>query len=114
MNPTDWKNKLGNLIADNPDLQLSETEASLPEEKIFRKQSFYVELDKKGRNGKQATLISGFEGTDEELKKLAAELKKVCGVGGSTRDSEILIQGDQREKITSLLTNMGHKVKRKN
>lgn len=114
MNTADWKSKLGNLIADNPELQLSEGEKSLPEEKAFRRQSLYVELDKKGRNGKQATLISGFEGTDEELKKLAAELKKVCGVGGSTRDDEILIQGDWREKITFLLTNMGHKVKRKN
>ncbi len=114
MNTADWKSKLGNLIANTPELQLSENETSLPEEKIFRKQSLYVEMDKKGRNGKQATLISGFDGTEDELKKLAAELKKVCGVGGSTRDDEILIQGDLREKITSLLTNMGHKVKRKN
>ena len=114
MNSNDWKSKLSNLIADNPELQLSEKEVTLPEEKAFRKQSLYIELDKKGRNGKQATLISGFEGTEEELKKLAGELKKVCGVGGSTRDDEILIQGDLREKITSLLMNMGHKVKRKN
>jgi len=114
MNTVDWKSKLGNLIADSPELQLSETEASLPKEKTFRKQFLYIELNKKGRNGKQATLISGFEGTEEELKKMATELKKVCGVGGSTRDNEILIQGDLREKIASLLTNMGHKVKRKN
>ena len=114
MNSNDWKSRLSSLIADNPELQLSEEETSSTEEKAFRKQSFYVELDKKGRNGKQATLISGFEGTEEELKKLATELKKSCGVGGSTRDDEILIQGDLREKVTTLLTNMGHKVKRKN
>ena len=114
MNSKDWKSQLNSLISDNPELQLSEEEISPVKEKAFRKQSFYVELDRKGRNGKQATLISGFEGTAEELKKLAAELKKVCGVGGSTRDDEILIQGDFREKISSLLMNMGHKVKRKN
>ena len=114
MNSKDWKSQLNSLIADNPELQLSEKKISLAEEKSFRKQSFYIELDKKGRKGKQATLISGFEGTEEELKKLAAELKKMCGVGGSTRDNEILIQGDLREKTASLLINMGHKVKRKN
>ncbi len=114
MNTADWKSKLGNLIAENPELQLPESEVLQSEENVFRKQSFYVELDKKGRKGKQATLISGFEGTEDELKTLAAELKKSCGVGGSTRDDEILIQGDLREKITSLLMNMGHKVKRKN
>lgn len=114
MNSNDWKSQLNSLITDNPELQLSEKEISSTEEKTFRKQSFYIELDRKGRNGKQATLISGFEGTEEELRKLAAELKKACGVGGSTRDDEILIQGDLREKVTSLLMNMGHKVKRKN
>ena len=114
MNSTNWKSQLNSLISDNPELQLPEEEIAQAAEKTFRKQSLYIELDKKGRNGKQATLISGFDGTAEELKKLAAELKKVCGVGGSTRDDEILIQGDFREKITALLTSRGHKVKRKN
>lgn len=114
MNSKDWKSQLNCLITDNPELQLPEKETPSTEEKAFRKQSFYIELDKKGRKGKQATLISGFEGTEEELKKLAAELKKVCGAGGSTRDNEILIQGDLREKVTTLLNNMGHKTKRVN
>ena len=114
MNPNDWKSQLNNLIKDNPELQLSEKDIPPTVEKAFKKQSFYIELDKKGRKGKQATLISGFEGTEDELKKLAAELKKMCGVGGSTRDNEILIQGDMREKVAVLLNGMGHKAKRVN
>ena len=110
----DWKSQLSSLIKDNPELQLSEKDIPSTEEKAFRKQSFYIELDKKSRKGKQATLISGFEGTEEELKRLAAKLKKMCGVGGSTRDSEILIQGDLREKVTVLLNGMGHKTNRLN
>ncbi len=114
MNSKDWKNQLNSLIAGNPELQLPEEESSSAEKKEFRKQSFYIELDKKGRKGKQATLISGFEGTEEELNELATELKKVCGTGGSTRDNEILIQGDLREKVATLLNKMGHKTKRIN
>lgn len=114
MDSKDWKSQLNKLIENDSELQLSEEEKQSITDKPFRKQSFHIELDKKGRNGKQATLISGFEGSEEELKNLAAELKKACGVGGSARGGEILIQGDFREKVSDLLSRMGHKTKRIN
>lgn len=114
MQSNDWKDKLNLLAASNPEMQeelerIREEEANQPKESS--KQHFRIELDKAGRNGKQATLITGFDGDDEELKELAAELKRSCGVGGSCRGGEILIQGDLREKIGALLTQKGHKVK---
>lgn len=76
------------------------------------KQRLEAHLDKKNRAGKIATLIKGFEGTEEDLKSLAKELKNHCGVGGSTKDGEILIQGNLRDKIMDFLTKKGYKVKR--
>lgn len=114
MQTIDWKDKLSQLAANDPEIQeglnqIKEEESSSPQ--ATDKQHFRVELDKAGRKGKQATLITGFEGDDEELKELATELKRTCGVGGSCRGGEILIQGDLREKIGEILTKKGHKVK---
>ncbi len=113
MKQTDWKDNLKTRFAE--DLEQLKTEMPEAEEKpALGKQHLRIELDKKGRNGKQATLISGFDGTDEELKELARTLKTFCGVGGSQRDGEILIQGDCRTKIADWLVAQGHKVKRIN
>jgi translation initiation factor 1 len=115
MKNTDWKNSLNALYAGNPEFESLKKEGeALPDKKSISPQHLRIELDKKGRNGKQATLVTGFEGSDDELKSFARELKTTCGVGGSTRDGEILIQGDVREKICKLLTEQGHKVKRIN
>ena len=69
-----------------------------------------VELDK--RNGKPATLVTEFAGSDEELKALAKTLKVKCGAGGSARGGEILVQGDVRAKVAELLEGMGYRVRR--
>ncbi len=107
----DWKDKLNGLKNTLPEgeeiLQPLKTE-----EKKLQKEPLRVELDK--RNGKPATLITGFEGTDEELKELAKTLKVKCSAGGSSRDGEILIQGDFRIKIATVLQEIGYKVKRIN
>ncbi len=114
MQTTDWKDRLNSLANSSSEMK-EEIEKIRTEEKLqepkMAKQHLRLELDKSGRKGKQATLITGFEGEEEELKKFAAELKKVCGVGGSTRDGEILIQGDLRKKLADMLTAQGHKVK---
>jgi len=78
-----------------------------------QQQQLYVSLDKKNRKGKKVTLVEGSIGSSDDLKKLAKELKSSCGVGGSVGEHNILIQGDFRDRVSSLLQEMGYKVKRK-
>ena len=75
-------------------------------------QRLEAHLDKKNRGGKIATIIKGFEGSDDDLKTLAKQLKTLCGVGGSAKDGEIIIQGNFRDKIMDFLVKEGYKVKR--
>jgi len=74
-------------------------------------QKLYVSLDKKQRRGKKVTLVTGFLGTTESLKELGKILKSKCGVGGSVKDDQIIIQGDFKSKIASLLTDLGYNCK---
>lgn len=109
----DWKDKLGAMFDGVP--QEEAAPELLAEETVLvpkNKQTLYVELDRKGRKGKSATLITGFEGSEDELKQLAKTLKTTCGVGGSTRGVEILIQGNFVQKIMEMLRSEGYKVKR--
>ncbi|MDO4728297.1 MAG: translation initiation factor [Bacteroidota bacterium] len=76
------------------------------------KQLLEVHLDKKNRNGKIATLIKGFQGNEQDFKMLSKKLKTLCGVGGSQKDNEIIIQGDFRDKIIEFLKKENYKVKR--
>lgn len=109
----DWKDKLGAMFGVDPDAVVSEEPQEEKAPSMAKnKQTLYVELDRKGRKGKSATIITGFEGDEEELKELAGELKKKCGVGGSARGGEILIQGDFVQKIMEILKGEGYKVKR--
>lgn len=71
-----------------------------------------VHLEKKHRGGKAAIIIKGFVGSDEALSTLAKKLKTSMGVGGSSKDGEIIIQGDRREKVMELLQSWGYKTKR--
>lgn len=111
MKNNDWKDKLNTLL---PSDYVPETEEKKIDENgvLPSKQILRVELDK--RNGKPATLISEFQGTDDQLKELSKSLKNKCATGGSQRDGEILIQGDFRVKIADILQNMGYKVKKIN
>ncbi|MFY7788714.1 MAG: translation initiation factor [Thermoflexibacteraceae bacterium] len=102
------KDKEGVVYSTNPDFEYEYTEDETIATLEPAKQSLKVQLDKKNRGGKQVTLVSGFEGTDEDLQVLCKLLKTKCGVGGSAKDNEILIQGDFRDKILDILVNNGY------
>ena len=78
----------------------------------FQSQELEAHFSNKGRAGKTVTLIKGFEGSNEDFKALAKKLKQSIGVGGGIKDREIIIQGNFREQLIKVLSNMGHKVKR--
>ena len=99
--------ELQDAVKETEDSQTEEQEAekeTLPAEK----QKLIVRIDRRQRAGKQVTLIEGFVGTSEDLSALAKTLKTKCGVGGSTKDGEILVQGDFKEKIIELLKKEGY------
>ncbi|MGM9741485.1 MAG: translation initiation factor [Candidatus Cryptobacteroides sp.] len=114
MAENDWKQRLGVVYSTNPDFKYEQ--ATEPEEETLppSKQRLVVTIDRRCRAGKQVTLVSGFRGRDEDLKALGKTLKVKCGVGGTAKDGEITVQGDLRDKVTSLLNSMGYNAKRGN
>ena len=106
------KNRIDIVYSTNPDFRYRYDEPEEPATLLPEKQNLKVMLERKGRGGKSVTLIIGFVGTQEDLSALAKELKTKCGVGGSAKDGEIIVQGDFRDKIMQLLQQKGYKVKR--
>ena len=102
------------VYSTNPDFQFEEEEVIEQETLAPKDQKLIVAIDRKGRGGKQVTVVTGFIGKNDDLEALGKTLKTKCGVGGSVKDGEILIQGDQRDKITTILTGLGYKAKRGN
>ncbi len=102
------------VYSTNPDFNLPSEEERKVETLPPSKQKLTVYLDRRNRGGKTVTLVKGFVGSDGDLAELGRRLKSRCGTGGSAKDGEILIQGDCRDKVTTLLTDMGYAAKRGN
>lgn len=101
----DWKSALASMAQENnfPEGEPETQQTEQPGNKKTAHPPLHVLLDKKGRKGKVATIIEGFELDDDEVAEIASELKRKIGTGGSTRGGEILLQGDWRDKVKSLL-----------
>ncbi len=103
--------KDGVVYSTNPDYKF-ETNDETTESVEPGKQTLYIALERL-KGGKVATIVENFIGPEAELEALGKELKTKCGTGGSVKDGVIIIQGEQREKVITLLTKMGYKTKRK-
>lgn len=114
MAENDWKQRLGVVFSTNPDFQYQTEDQESVETLPPARQNLRVAIDRRARAGKQVTLVSGFVGTEEDLTELGRLLKTRCGVGGSAKDGEILVQGDHRDRIVKILTDLGYKAKRGN
>jgi translation initiation factor 1 len=108
----DWKDRLGMVYSTNPDFQYENDSDDEQDTLPPRQQNLRVMLDRKKRKGKSVTLVTGFVGSDSDLKDLGKLLKSKCGVGGTVKEGEILIQGDFCNRAIEILKNEGYKVKR--
>jgi len=109
----DWKDRLGTVYSTNPNFEYQHLDNGEEVETLKpQNQNLRVGRDKKQRKGKVVTLVTGFIGKEDDLKELGKLLKTKCGVGGSVKDNEIIIQGDFVDKMIELLLKEGYKVKK--
>lgn len=100
------------VYSTDPGFQYSEQEEFEEDTLPVSQQNLRVQLDKKSRGGKKVTLVTGFRGTERDLKELGKLLKSKCGVGGSAKEQEILVQGDFVNRVMEILKEKGYPVKK--
>lgn len=110
--PQDWKDRLNVVYSTNPNFQYQKDSDEDTDTPAPTKQDLKVWLEKNNRGGKTASVIKGFVGKEDDLKELGKLIKTKCGVGGSVKDGEIIIQGDLREKIIQILAKEGYRAKK--
>lgn len=108
---SDKKDRINVVYSTNPDFSYEYNNNEEAETLNPEKQNLRVLLDSKQRKGKTVTLVQGFVGTEDDLKELAKLIKNKCGVGGSVKDGEIIIQGDLKEKILTILHDNKYRAK---
>ncbi len=106
------KNRKTTVYSTDSDFQYEYEQEHILKTLVPENQNLKILIDRKARKGKEATLIKGFQGTSEDLKSLGQKLKKICAVGGSVKNNEIIIQGNVREKIYNILIENGYNVKK--
>lgn len=108
------KNRVGVVFSTNPEFNYEYEDDGAVETLEPSKQKLTVRIDRHARGGKQVTLVTGFVGAADDLAELGKKLKSRCGVGGSAKDGEIIIQGDFRDKVIELLQADGYRTVRGN
>ena len=109
MSNNDWKARLGVVFSTSPDFEYTTIDDTPEVETLPReRQNLRVRMERKGRGGKTVTLVTGFEGSDNDLQDLGKRLKSRLGVGGSAKDGTIIIQGDVRDRLVDLLIKEGY------
>ncbi len=108
MKNNDWKDRLGVVFSTNPDFSYQDDSVEQNNTLSPQQQKLRLRIEKNGRGGKTVTVISGFEGTEDDLKQLARLIKTRCGVGGTSKEGDIIIQGDFKNKIIEILKQEGY------
>ena len=108
MSKKNKNDKHGFVYSTDPNFRFEEQPDELRETLIPKEQKLKIRLETKHRGGKAVTLIEGFVGKEEDLEDLGKKLKNFCGTGGSAKEGEIIIQGDQREKVLQWLLKTGY------
>lgn len=107
MKKNDWKERLNIVYSTNPDFTYSTDEKEEISTLPAQQQKLRVRVEKNHRGGKIVTIVSNFVGNESDMKELGRMLKTKCGVGGSVKDGDIMVQGDFKEKIVELLKKEG-------
>ncbi|MBW0178835.1 translation initiation factor [Sediminibacterium sp.] len=105
--------KNGFVFSTDPNFRFEAEENKIRDTLAPAQQTLRILLDKKQRAGKAVTLVTGFIGKEEDLEQLGKQLKNFCGTGGSVKDGEALVQGDQRDKVLQWLLKNGYAKSRK-
>ena len=108
MGRKDKNDKRGFVYSTDPNFKFEEEEQQMQETLVPKEQKLKVRFETKHRGGKTVTLVDGFIGKEDDIQELGKKLKNFCGTGGSAKDGEIIIQGDQREKVLQWLLKNGY------
>lgn len=108
MSKKDKNDKRGFVYSTDPNFRFEEEEQEVQETLIPKEQKLKIRLETKHRGGKSVTLVQGFTGKENDLEELGKKLKNICGTGGSVKDGEIIVQGDQRDKVLQWLMKNGY------
>lgn len=102
------KQAIGVVYSTNPDFQYQYDDEPQAETLPPQQQKLRVRIERNHRGGKVVTLVTGFVGTDSDLQELGKKLKTACGVGGSAKEGEIMVQGEMKEKVVATLLKLGY------